>query len=361
MIRERMTRRECLKIGAALGLTLVGQIVLPVAVLSAREESVPFSRFMHTSTRVDLLMGTFVSLTALDPSRDKSQDALGRAMNEMQRLTAMFTRHDSGGRIHHLNTHGSLDDVPPELKTVMDQAIAWSRATGGGFDPTILPLIELIEKKLIKTNGVDMHDPDIIQALDGVDASAIEMTQTRIRFTRENMKVTLDAIAKGYIVDKGAEILLASGIKNFLINAGGDIRANGSPDTGNKRAGWSVAIQDPKKQKKYPEVMHLASGALATSGEYESGCQGDITHFHIIDPRTGRSPGLPASASVIAPSAMQADALSTAVFAMGPHHGLQLFDSLPEHACLILSHSGSKRMSRNWNRYAQRGHDQVAL
>ena len=350
MLRDPMTRRDCLKLGAALGLTLAGQLLVPVAGMSAREESVPFSRSLYKSVRTDILMGTFVSMTALHPSRDRSQQALGRALEEMRRLTAMLTRHDPGGRIHHLNTHGRLSDVPPELKTVMDQAILWSHATGGGFDPTVQPLVDVIAKKLADASAVDMHDPEIMHALDRVDASAVETTQEYIRFNRDNMGVTLDSIAKGYIVDKGTEILLAWGIRDFLINAGGDIRVGSSPGSGQT---WSVAIQDPGKAKHYPQIIHLATGALATSGGYETGCHSRLHHHHILDPKTGRSPGLPASVSVIAPTAMQADALSAAVFVMGPQPGIQLIDSLPAHACLVLSHSGSQRMSGNWHRYAR--------
>ena len=345
MNKDRLNRRDFLKAGGLLGLGLSSALLFPFPARAAAEESVRFSRQLMKTTRVDLLMGTFISMTALYPSRDKGQDALGRAMEEMRRLSAMMTRFDAGSRLSHLNACGSLHDVPPELREVLSRSVGYATLTDGAFDVTIKPLVDVFKNRADRGQPIDLNDPEVVRALELVDVSALKISETGVCMGREGMGVTLDGIAKGYIVDKAAETLLSCGVENFLINAGGDIRVNGRPSSGNQ---WSVAIEDPQKKRGYPEVIHLSGGGVATSGGYEVYFDREKIHHHLVNPRTGNSPHLAASVSVVAPTVMQADALSTSVFVMPVKNGLALIDSLPGHACLLVSHSGRTVASKNW-------------
>jgi thiamine biosynthesis lipoprotein len=170
------------------------------------------------------------------------------------------------------------------------------------------------------------------------------------------MGITLDGIAKGYVVDRASGVLTRRGVKDHLINAGGDIRVSGRREGG---APWRVAIRDPRDERRPAEILLLREGAIATSGNYEVCHHRERLCHHIVDPATGSSPGLADSVSVTAPTAMAADAVSTSVFVMGPARGVRLADSLPRCECLVLASSrggrGGRWRSSGWRSSGWRG------
>jgi thiamine biosynthesis lipoprotein len=198
------------------------------------------------------------------------------------------------------------------------------------------PLVDLLKR----TGG-----PAPAEIRELVDMSALRVDGNSVRLAKSGMGLTLDGIAKGYVVDRMAAVLNDRGIRRWLIDAGGDIRASGLrwDDTP-----WMVGVQDPEKRDFFPAVTQLRDGALATSGGYESYHDETRTTHHIVDSATGASPLLTASATVRAPTAMMADALATAVFVMPPHSALSLIDALPQCACLLLDTEGGQLPSRRW-------------
>jgi len=130
-----------------------------------------------------------------------------------------------------------------------------------------------------------------------------------------------------------------------LINAGGDIRTAGTKED---KQPWTVAVQDPSKNGSFPDTIHLTDAAVATSGSYEIYFDRDRLYHHIVDSRSGSSPTLGASVSVIAPSAMAADALATSTFIMDPQKGIDFVDSLPGCECLIVDNEGLQLKSKSW-------------
>ena len=163
------------------------------------------------------------------------------------------------------------------------------------------------------------------------------------------MGITLDGIAKGYVVDRIAGVLSDHGLKDYLINAGGDIRSAGTREDGQP---WRVGVQDPAKEDHLPDVIALSGMAVATSGSYEIYFDPERTHHHIVSAGTGSSPQLSESVSVIAPSALEADALATSVFIMEPEAGVAFIDSIPQCACLIVDSDGRQLSSARWQSVA---------
>jgi thiamine biosynthesis lipoprotein len=159
------------------------------------------------------------------------------------------------------------------------------------------------------------------------------------------MGITLDGIAKGYIVDAIARVLEMYGVKRYLINAGGDIRAAGKKE---KKQPWTVAVKDPSGERSFPDTIHLSDAAVATSGSYEIYFDRDKLFHHLVDSKTGRSPDMSSSVSVLAPSTMAADALATTVFVMDPPRAVQFIDSLSGCECLIIDNHGSQLKSSGW-------------
>ncbi|MBW1990065.1 MAG: FAD:protein FMN transferase, partial [Deltaproteobacteria bacterium] len=155
-------------------------------------------------------------------------------------------------------------------------------------------------------------------------------------------------IAKGYVIDAGARALEKAGVSHGLINAGGDIRAIGGKGSG--RA-WTVAVRDPRGGR-YVDKISMINGAVATSGHYEVYFDREKLFHHIVTPATGKSPTAAASVTVRADTVARADALSTAVFVMGPKDGIHFVDRQPGMECLIVDRYTSRYRSKGWKRTA---------
>jgi thiamine biosynthesis lipoprotein len=306
------------------------------------------NRFKVTCTRP--AMGTLVAVTALDGSKQRAEEAMGLAFQEMDRVIGLLNRYDRASALSHLNTEGAIDGAPPELSEVTLQALRLNELSRGAFDVTVQPLVDLFRSRAAPTDpGEAPPRPptpgEVQDVLERVDGSAIEVRGRGIRFGKPRMGITLDGIAKGYIVDGMANRLSTHGIRDYLINAGGDIRSAGSREDG---SAWRVGVQEPDGGQSFPDVVELSDGAVATSGSYEIYFDRERTLHHIVSSRTGASPQLSESVSVTAPSAADADALATSVFVMGPERGVAFIDSLPRCACLIVDREGRRWSSRRW-------------
>jgi len=287
-------------------------------------------------------MGTLVSVTAVNPSKDLVQEAAGLAFQEMDRVVELLNRYDPDSAVSFLNAEGAIQGPPPELSTVLSRALFYHEASRGAFDPTVQPLVDLFR------NG-EAEEADLLRALSLVNAKRVKMAPKTIRLAEPGMGITLDGIAKGYVVDCMARILEDHGLGDFLINAGGDIRSAGHREDGEP---WRVGVQDPGKEGHLPDVIALSGMAVATSGSYEIYFDPDRTHHHIVSGQTGSSPQRSQSVSVTAPSALEADALATSVFVMEPEVGVAFIDSIPRCACLIVDQEGRQMSSTRWQSVA---------
>ena len=291
-----------------------------------------------------LFMGTMVSITVAGSPSTQAHDAMDLAFAEGRRLEGLLTRHDGAAPLGVLNSQGSLRDVPPELRAVLQRAGGVSRLTGGAFDATVLPLVRLLESRSNPQGELVLSAGELRDALSLVDARAVHLDGSGLRLGKQGMGLTLDGIAKGHIVDAMSAVLLRAGCENHLINAGGDILARGHKAPG---LAWRVAVEDPQKRGHYPQVLELYNQAIATSGGYEMTYDARGRHHHLLDPGTGKSPEL-GSMSVLAPTCMQADALATALAVLPAQESLSLADSLSGCACGLLRRDGRLQVSRRW-------------
>lgn len=290
-------------------------------------------------------MGTLVAVSALGRSAARLEEAIGRAFAEMDRLIAILSRFERASPLAALNDAGRIAGPPPELSYVVAHALRFHATTLGAFDITVAPLVNLFRQRLCGPRPAAPADGEIRDALALVGVAHVAASPREIRFGRAGMSITLDGIAKGYIVDAMAGVLGRGGVRDFLINAGGDIRTSGAAAGGRP---WTVAVRDPATTGVRSDVIHLGSGAVATSGGYEIYFDPERRFHHIVDAATGRSPDENAGVSVIAPTAMAADALATAVFVLPPDAGTALVDSLARCECLIVGHDGHERRSCGW-------------
>lgn len=329
----KMDRRKFLKWMGMAGLGLS-----PLVLASPVKELIG-AKGLNSVSKTRPMMGTFVTVAVLDPSTDRATEAMEKAFAEMERLIPLLSRHEPESPVSFLNQNGYLKDVPGEFHEVMPKVKKVYQLTHGCFDITVKPVLDLYAEHFAKFQ-MPPAEEEINRALKRVGYKYLIYNQEEIRFSREGMGISLDGIAKGFIVEKAIKKIKDMGIKHALINAGGDIQVLG--DKGNNRP-WKIAVQDPRERNKMVEIISLRAGAIATSGDYENYFDAERKYHHIIDPETGFSPHHLASVSVLSPSLTLADALATALFvAPYPEIG-QLISSLPNTSGLIIDRQGNKK------------------
>lgn len=244
----------------------------------------------------------------------------------------------------------SPQTLSPAFALVVEQAISLNRATGGAFEPTLAPLIDLWG---FGPNNMD-HDPtdeDVANALNIVGCNYLKLDGEQLTKTRDGVTLNLSAIAKGYGVDAVADVLRSHHIKNFLVEIGGEVTTAGLAPGGRP---WQIGLEYPalseEKSGRMYGVLKLSDKACATSGDYhnyrtdESG----RIYSHILDPRTGRpSRSNVASVTVIADSCMLADGIATSLFVMGPDKGLEWVNSMKGVEALFLVHTPDNQIEKH--------------
>lgn len=328
-----LSRRQALR-----GLLMTGGLLLVPGLARALAPAAEAAPYVRTG----LHMGTFVTISLAQCSKAQAQEAAAAAFAECRRLEGIFSRFDGSSPLSVLNAQGSLRDVPPELAAVLLQARFVGKWSAGAFNPTVLPLVRLLEQA--RDAGRRVAADDLREALALVDAEGIRRDGRGVRLNRTGMGVTLDGIAKGAVVDALGVVLQAAGCRHFLINAGGDMLARGERAPGSP---WRVAIEDPAGRGNFPRVIELRNAALATSGGYEARYDPAGKRHHLLRPETGESPRL-GSMSVLAGSATRADALATALSVMMPRDAFALADGLPGCAALLVRGDGLVATSRHW-------------
>ena len=326
-----MTRREALRI------TAVGGVALAFGGVLTREVLRRAGLQRVTETRP--LLGTLVTMTAVHADGALAREIVRSGFAEIERLEGLLSRHAPETAMARLNRVGFLDEAPEDLLLVLGRAGEIHRLSGGAFDPSVLPLLRLYEAG--STRGRIPGDEEIrrTRALVGFDRVEVEGGHVRLP---EGGALTLDGIAKGYVVDRAVAALAAAGAERVMVDAGGDIASGGA---GVGKEPWVVAIQDPIRQERSAGRVRLAGEAVATSGDYMQAFTQDRRHHHILDPRTGRSPERTSSVSVVAATAMDADALSTALLVLGPDAGLALLARVPGAEGLVIDKDGTRHPS----------------
>jgi len=336
---NNMDRRVFLKRSGLLGLGVATAAMLPL-----RAEALSFGKRMVMVSQTKLAMGTFVSMTLLHSSKDQAEEAIALAFDEVQRLEQLLSRYDKTTPVYQLNREGVLRDVSPEVGDVMSHSLRFHEITHGYFDVTVKPAVDFF-KEMVFEQKSNPTENQLKEVLSLINARNISYQDKTIHFKKEGMGVTFDGIAKGYIVDRAAEVLSDRGIENYLINAGGDIRTKGSKQG---KQPWLVAIEDPEKRQKYPDVIQMRDGAIATSGNYEVYFDKERMFHHIVNPMTGVSPCSSVSVSISAKTTMEADALATSVFVMGPREGTDFVNSIPHCSSLVIAKDGALLKSSRW-------------
>jgi thiamine biosynthesis lipoprotein len=304
-------------------------VALIVAFMSRRREAPAASEHR-------LLMGTIVSMTALDPEGSIVGDAVEAAFDEMARVEALTTRYSGASEISRLNerpagvTEMALD---PEVALVIERSLEIARASGGAFDITVAPLVDLWD--LQRKDFAVPAPEDLAAALGSVGHGRVSVEASGgIVSVAPGTALDLDGVAKGYAVDRALSVLAARGVASAIVDAGGDVGFLGSS---RDARGWKVGVKHPRAEGLIG-VLTVAGGSVATSGDYQRYAVADsVRYHHVLDPATGYPARGVISATVTAERAMDADALATAVFVMGAERGLEFVESLRDVEAVIIT------------------------
>jgi len=295
--------------------------------------------------RTRFLLGTVVEITVYDlDDRSKAEAALDAAFAEIKRLEDLLGRRREGSDVWKINNYRGTEEtshkseepeasdasfegikVSSETIEIIEEGVRFSRLSGGAFDITLGRLMELwnFEGETDKPPA----GSKIKEALKSSGAGGIRIDPfNRLVASMKNAHLDLGGIAKGYIIDKAGEIIVGRGLKNFIINAGGDMLIHG------KKGGrpWRIGLQHPRRQGEIlARIEQQGKGAIVTSGDYERYFIYEGKRFHhILDPATGYPATDLMSVTVTAGDAKTADALSTAVFVLGAKRGMELIESM---------------------------------
>ena len=274
-------------------------------------------------------MGTSYMVRLVDPPAGLDEEGLAREVDTiLERIDARMSTYDPDSELSRINRAAGKKwiEVSAETAHVVAEGLRIAEMTAGAFDVTVGPLVNLWGFGPQGRPERIPPDEAIEAALARTGPAMVEVRRDppAVRKAHDEVFVDLGGIAKGYGVDAVAERLDALGAANYLIDVGGEIRARGVNPRGRP---WQIGIETPVPgQAGVERVVAPGTMALATSGDYRNFFEEDGVRFsHLIDPRTGWPVAHRlASATVLAPTCAEADALATALMVLGPEDSLAL-------------------------------------
>jgi len=284
-------------------------------------------------------MGTSYSIRIvpsidLQINKEEIQFGLDSLLTEIDRQMSTYRLDSEISIFNSLNKNEAIH-ISDEFAIVLKRAIYWGEITKGAFDVSVLPSILLWRKGKPDREYPDQWEPptdlESVMEMVKVDFKKINLNRNNLIKSFLDQMIDLNAIAKGWGVDQLFEYMRDAGMKNFMVEIGGEVRTIGK---NNKGSHWKIGIDKPMigtvPGEQIYSVVSISNQAMATSGNYRNFKEYEnVPYSHIINPRTGRpTQSNIASVTVVAPNCMDADALATALNVMEVEEGLELVESL---------------------------------
>jgi FAD:protein FMN transferase len=283
------------------------------------------------------LMGTVVTIQVVGHPGDLQQtihceETVERAFDWFRRIEECCTRFEAQSELMQLTAQVG---VPVPVSAILYEAVQFALAvaeeSGGAFDPTVGYAMETRGFNREYRTGQTIQtalEPGCSVSYRDVRLDPARKTITLLR----PLILDLGSIAKGLATDLAVRELWP--FENFAVDAGGDLYLGGCSPTGEP---WSIGIRHPRRNNELIYSLPVSNRAVCTSGDYERPSPTEDKGHHILDPRTGLTANDVASVTVVAPTAMLADALATAAFVLGPAEGIRLFDRLGVDGLIVSS------------------------
>jgi FAD:protein FMN transferase len=277
--------------------------------------------------QTEFVMGTVCTVNLFDRGNPETYRKIFARLKEIEDRMSI---NKGGTDLDAVNANSGIAPVVvhEDVARVVAEAKRFAELSGGAFDPTIGPIVKLWN---IGTDDARVPSPSEIKAalpLVGWHDLEVDEATHSVFLKRKGMVIDLGAIAKGYAADEVAKIIQAHRIPRAIIDLGGNVLAYGTKKGGDA---WRIGVQDPSAQRGEPiGVVQVKNKTMVTSGVYERFLEVDGVRYHHILSTTDGYPvrnGL-LSVTIIADKSIEADGLSTSVFALGFEKGKALVESL---------------------------------
>jgi FAD:protein FMN transferase len=328
---------------AGRGLLLAALLAALGTAPAAAQEGAEVGRKHHFQSQS---MGTLVDLTLWTDDGSAASAAAQAVFEEFERLDQLMSNWVETSEVSRINAAAGLKAVQVSDETLRIVLLAQkaARKTAGAFDITVGAYRGLW--KFDQDLDGTLPAPEEVQArrkLTGYRDLLVDSRKRTVRLRRKGMAITLGGIAKGYAVDRAAAILRDRGLKDFIVQAGGDLFVSGTK--GSQK--WRVGIRDPRGARDATFALtELVDRTFSTAGDYERGFVKDgVRYHHILDPKTGYPTRGCRSVTVIAKDALTADVWDTALFVLGTERGLRMAEKLPDIEAVFVDAKNRVRVS----------------
>ncbi len=262
-------------------------------------------------------MGTLLGISVTGPDRAAAIESSEMAVREIARVEALITTWRPGGPLDRVNTAppGETVLLDAEVSELLNAVFGWSERTEGAFDTTVLPLVRAWD---LRGQGRVPDAAALSRALAATGQEQFALDAATGRMLRLSADAGIDegAWGKGYALDRAVLQLKGSGVREALLDLGGQVTVLG---------GSAVCVADPRERRRTAAFLDIVDSSVSTSGNSERGIFVAGRRIgHLLDPRTGHPAPDFGSVTVVAPSGFAADILSTAFFVLGPEKGLEL-------------------------------------
>ncbi len=282
-------------------------------------------------------MGTEVSVYLWHEDAAEGRRLTEAVFDEAVRIDELMSTYKDSSQISEVNRHAANAAViaGAELASLIQRALDISVLTRGAFDITYESVGQHYDFRERRRPSDDTIAAERVL----IDYRLVEVDRVSgsVRFLKQGVRINLGGIAKGYVVERGVDILRRNGVDHAIVTAGGDSRLLGD----RRGRPFMIGIRDPRQDGEVAIRLPLEEEAISTSGDYERFFEEDgIRYHHIIQPSTGEPAAGIHSATVIGPDAVMTDALSTSVFVMGVDLGLKLIAGLPDYESIVIDAQG---------------------
>jgi len=284
-----------------------------------------------------LAFGTTVTIKVLHDDAQAADSAIQYALQQVRLVDALMSLHQERSQIFQLNRRGSLQAPDKHVLHVLAFSQQLAKLTAGAFDITVQPLWDLFSRAHAQGN---LPTPEQIAAAKPlVDWRQLDVNRQQVRLRGAGTAITLNGVAQGYAVDLAIDALRDRGVRHALLDTG-EFGAMGRK-SGDQH--WALGIGNPRQHEAISAVVSMDGRKVATSGDYATFFSPDYRHHHIFDPATGDSPVELASVTVVAPTGLLADGLSTAFMVMGAEKSFALAVRMPNVDALLIDKGGALR------------------
>lgn len=291
-------------------------------------------------------MGSTIEVQVRDTDEDTANKAITAVFAEARRIDTLFSTYMSNNKMWRINNSEEEEiEVDAETYLMLKKCDEIWRQTDGAFDIAIGKLIDLIgfEKESPKIPAPD----EVVKALENVGWKKVKLKEPNVLIKPRNIKISFNACVPGYAADKCSQILEQKGIKNYLLNVGGEIFAKGND--------WKVGMQHPRKENELMGSIAINGNGVATSGDYQQYFKKEGKRFtHIFNPATGYPANECEAVTIVAKDALTADALSTGIFVLGPKKGLELVEKLKDVEAAVVDTAGIIHQSSGFKKFLMR-------